>query len=265
MCSDLPHHVGSEVPLCIGPVLSAFDCLRSAARDNKRSGGRALCAAGFGCLCHTANVDGSFVGFLAISAVVIVTPGQDTALTIRNTMLGGRSAGIATAAGVSAGQAIWTIGASLGLTALLLASETMFVAIRLAGAAYLCYLGAQSLWAAVRSKAHAEHHRTGRGAALDSRKAFRSGVLSNLGNPKMALFFSSLLPQFVAAGPSSFMGMLGLGLVFVTMTLGWLCLYAAAVDRAGEFLRRGPVRRAFDAVTGVILVAFGVRLAPEPR
>jgi threonine/homoserine/homoserine lactone efflux protein len=210
-------------------------------------------------------VDGSFVGFLAISAVVIVTPGQDTALTIRNTMLGGHSAGIATAAGVMAGQATWTIGASLGLTALLIASETVFAVIRLAGAAYLCYLGAHSLWAALRTRVEAKDTRGGRGVALDPRKAFRSGVISNLGNPKMAIFFSSLLPQFVTPGPSSFVGMLGLGLVFVTMTFGWLCLYAAVIDRAGDFLRGGPVRRAFDAVTGVVLVAFGVRLAAEPR
>jgi threonine/homoserine/homoserine lactone efflux protein len=210
-------------------------------------------------------VDGSFVGFLAISTVVIVTPGQDTALTIRNTMLGGRSAGIATAAGVSAGQATWTIGASLGLTALLLASETMFAAIRLAGAAYLCYLGAHSLWAALRARGDAQDRGVGPSITLDPRKAFRSGVISNLGNPKMAIFFSSLLPQFVTPGPSSFVGMLGLGVVFVTMTFGWLCLYAAIIDRAGDFLRRGPVRRAFDAVTGLILVAFGIRLAAEPR
>jgi threonine/homoserine/homoserine lactone efflux protein len=210
-------------------------------------------------------VDASFVGFLAISAVVIITPGQDTALTIRNTMLGGRSTGIATAAGVCTGQATWTIGASLGLTALLIASETVFVAIRLAGAAYLCYLGAHSLWAAVRARTGAENSRAGGGVALDSRRAFRSGVLSNLGNPKMAIFFSSLLPQFVSPGPSSFVGMLGLGLVFVSMTFVWLCLYAAVVDRAGDFLRRGPVRRAFDAVTGLILVAFGIRLAAEAR
>jgi threonine/homoserine/homoserine lactone efflux protein len=117
----------------------------------------------------------------------------------------------------------------------------------------------------VRARAAAENHRVGRGVALDSRKAFRSGLVSNLGNPKMAIFFSSLLPQFVSPGPLSFVGMLGLGLVFVTMTFGWHCLYAAVVDRAGDVLRRGPIRRAFDALTGVILVAFGIRLAAEPR
>ena len=209
-------------------------------------------------------VDASFLAFLGLSAVVIVTPGQDTALTIRNTLLGGRRAGIATAAGVCSGQAVWTLGASLGLTAILIASETVFMAVRLLGAAYLVYLGLHSLWSAVRST----DPRTARDRAasrLDPVKALRQGALSNLGNPKMAIFFSSLLPQFVAPGPASFVGMLSLGVVFVTMTFAWLSFYAVVVERFGGFLRRGPVRRAIDSVTGTILVAFGVRLAFEPE
>ena len=209
-------------------------------------------------------MDASFLAFLGLSAVVIVTPGQDTALTIRNTLLGGRHAGIATAAGVCSGQAVWTLGASLGLTAILIASETVFMAVRLLGAAYLVYLGLHSLWSAVRSS----DLRTVRDPAisrLDPVKALRQGALSNLGNPKMAIFFSSLLPQFVAPGPASFVGMLSLGAVFVTMTFAWLSFYAVVVERFGGFLRRGPVRRAIDAITGAILVAFGVRLAFEPE
>ena len=209
-------------------------------------------------------MDASLAAFLGISAVVIMTPGQDTALTIRNTLLGGRRAGIATAAGVCSGQAVWTLGASLGLTALLLASETVFMVVRLAGAAYLIYLGAHSLWSAVRATGHLRDERVV-GMRLEPAKALRQGAVSNLGNPKMAIFFSSLLPQFVAPGPMSFAGMLGLGLVFVSMTFAWLTLYALVVERFGTVLRRGPVRRALDALTGAILVAFGVRLAVEPE
>ena len=98
--------------------------------------------------------------YLLVSAIVIVTPGQDTALTIRNSLLGGRPAGMATAAGVSAGQAVWTLATSLGLAALLVASEPAFVALKLVGAAYLVYLGAQSLLAAIRGRARA-HAGTG--------------------------------------------------------------------------------------------------------
>lgn len=210
-------------------------------------------------------MDGSFVAFLAISAVVIVTPGQDTALTIRNTLLGGRAAGIATAGGVALGQATWTVAASLGLSALLVASEPAFAAIRLAGAGYLVYLGAHSLLAAIRRGSPDGQPANGRTPGVPPRAAFRQGALSNLGNPKMAIFFSSLLPQFVAPGPSAAGGMLGLGVVFVALTLAWLSGYAAVVARAGDLLRRPRVRRTFDAVMGAILVAFGVRVAVAER
>ena len=95
-------------------------------------------------------MDSSFVAFLGIAAVVIVTPGQDTALTVRSALLGGRRAGIATAVGVAIGQSTWTLAAAFGLTALLIASEPAFAAIRLLGAAYLVYLGTHSLWLAFR-------------------------------------------------------------------------------------------------------------------
>jgi threonine/homoserine/homoserine lactone efflux protein len=97
------------------------------------------------------------------------------------------------------------------------------------------------------------------------RTALRDGALSNLGNPKMAVFFSSLLPQFVAPGPGAAATMLGLGLIFVTMTTVWLSGYAVVVARAGKVLRRPTIRRAIDAVMGAILVAFGVRLAAQSR
>jgi threonine/homoserine/homoserine lactone efflux protein len=209
-------------------------------------------------------VDPSFLAFLGLSAVIIVTPGQDTALTIRNTLLGDRRAGVATAAGVCSAQAVWTLGASLGLTAILIASETVFMVVRLAGAAYLIYLGAHSLWSAIRTSESRRREPARVAARLAPARAYRQGAVSNLGNPKMAIFFSSLLPQFVPAGPASFAGMLALGLVFVSMTFAWLSLYAIVVERFGSFLRRGPVRRAMDAITGAILVAFGVRLAVEP-
>jgi threonine/homoserine/homoserine lactone efflux protein len=198
--------------------------------------------------------------FVAVSAVVICTPGQDTALTIRNTLSGGRRSGVATAAGVATGQAVWTLAASAGVVALLSASEPVFHALKLVGAAYLVYLGIHSLLAALSGR-HQALARRGDGS-LPPRRAFRQGLLSNLGNPKMAVFFASLLPQFVPEGRASFAALLALGLLFCAMTLVWLSFYAAAVARAGRLLR-GPVRRALDAVTGVVLVAFGVRLAIE--
>src|SRR5262245_27168676 len=195
-----------------------------------------------------------------------MTPGQDTALTIRNTLLGGRRAGVATAAGVAIGQASWTLAATFGLTAILVASEPAFAALRLLGAAYLIYLGAHSLWLAIRppDPLRGDPRFVGSGV-LAPRRGLRYGALSNLGNPKMAVFFSSLLPQFVVPGPGAGAAMLGLGLLFVTMTLLWLSGYAFVVARAGNVLRRPRIRRTIDAVTGAILVACGGRLAAEQR
>jgi threonine/homoserine/homoserine lactone efflux protein len=198
--------------------------------------------------------------FLAVAVVVIVTPGQDTALTIKNTLAGGRPAGVLTALGVSTGQAVWTLAASAGLAALLIASEPLFLALRVVGVAYLLHLGAQALAAALRRRPI--EHGSPRGGAMRPRTAFRQGALSNLGNPKMAVFFTSLLPQF---GGTSFAALLGLGLVFCAMTLAWLSAYAAVVARAGDVLRRPAVRRVLDATVGLVLVGFGVRLATERR
>ena len=196
------------------------------------------------------------LAFFVVAAVVIVTPGQDTALTIRNTLAGARRAGIATAAGVSAGQAVWTLATSVGLAAVVAASEPVFQAIKLAGAAYLVVLGLQSLRDALRKRA-----RTERTVAVTPR-AFRQGLLSNLGNPKMAVFFTSLLPQF---GGESFGPLLALGLVFCAMTFVWLSAYAAAVAKAGDVLRRPAIKRVLDAIVGVVLVSLGLRLAIERR
>src|SRR5215510_3964146 len=150
-------------------------------------------------------MDLSLVAFLGIAALVIVTPGPDTALTIRNTLGGGRTGGVGTALGVAAGQAVWTVAASAGLAALLVASAPAFTALRLAGAVYLVWLGAHSLWSAFRGERGAARGRESRrNRGLGARAAFQQGILSNLGNPKMAVFFTSLLPQFAPTGRASF-------------------------------------------------------------
>jgi threonine/homoserine/homoserine lactone efflux protein len=195
-----------------------------------------------------------FLAFLGVSAVVIVTPGQDTALTIRNTLLGGRRNGVFTAVGVSAGQAVWALATSAGIAAVLQKSQPAFVAVKLAGAVYLVFLGVQTLVPALRSRASTPK-------AAPRGRPLRQGFVSNLGNPKMAIFFTSLLPQF--ATRPSFAALLFLGVVFCLMTLTWLTAYAFAVAKAGHFLRRTRVRRALDAVTGAVLVALGLRLAAE--
>jgi threonine/homoserine/homoserine lactone efflux protein len=199
------------------------------------------------------------LAFLGVAVLVIVTPGPDTAVTIRGTLLGGRRAGLVTALGVVSGQACWTVAASAGLTAVLVASEPAFLAVKLAGAAYLVYLGLHALYAAFR---HTTELAPASAPRLARAGAYRQGLISDLSNPKMAAFFTSLLPQF---GGRSFWLMLGFGLLFCVLTWLWLALYALALERIGATLRRPRVRRAIEAVTGMLLVALGLRLAAEPR
>jgi threonine/homoserine/homoserine lactone efflux protein len=202
------------------------------------------------------------LAFLGVAVLVIVTPGPDTAMTIRSTLLGGRRAGVMTASGVVTGQACWTLAASVGITALLVASEPAFVALKFGGAAYLVYLGVQAIVSAIRREG-ADGPAIA-GERLPGGKAYRQGLISDLGNPKMAAFFTSLLPQFGSTdtGPSFWL-MLGFGLLFCLLTWLWLVLYAAAIQRVGDTLRRSGVRRTIEAVTGTVLVGLGVRLAAE--
>jgi len=209
---------------------------------------------------------GSLWAFLGISILVIVTPGPDTAVTIRNALLGGRRGGVATALGVAAGQAVWALATSAGIVALLVASEPVFEAVKLAGAAYLVVLGVQALLGAVRGGAAAAVTATGLAPRrLPPRIAFRQGLISDLGNPKMAVFFSSLLPQFAPPGDTMFGTLVLLGASFCLLTLAWLTAYACLIAGAGDLLRRPSIRRAVEAVTGTVLILLGLRLAAEQR
>jgi threonine/homoserine/homoserine lactone efflux protein len=208
---------------------------------------------------------GPLLAFLGISVLVIVTPGPDTAVTIRNTLLGGRFGGIATAIGVATGQAIWALATSVGIVALLVASEPLFLVVKYAGAAYLVWLGLQSLRSAFRPATDlgAARRRTAR--SLPPRSAFLQGVVSDLGNPKMAAFFTSLLPQFVPSGDTSVTSLAALGLLFSLMTLLWLTGYALAIARVGNVLRRPAIRRTLEGVTGAALIGLGLKLATQSR
>jgi threonine/homoserine/homoserine lactone efflux protein len=203
--------------------------------------------------------------FVGVATVVIVTPGPDTALTVRNALLGGRACGAATALGVSIGLAVWTVAASVGIAALLVASEPAFLAVKLVGAAYLVYLGAQSLWHAVRGDSAHAGVADAAPRRLTPVAALRQGILNDLGNPKIAVFFTTLLPQFAPSHGPAFVTLLAFGLLFCAMTFAWLVVYSAVVARAGAVLRRPRVRRAMDAVMGAALVAIGARVAAERR
>ena len=201
------------------------------------------------------NVDGRLLAYFAVSALLIVTPGPDTALVVRNALRSGPRAASLTAFGVAAGSAVWAFASILGLAVILEASLVAFTALKLAGAAYLAYLGLRSLLG------RAAH---GPAARTPHRTAFVQGLVNNLLNPKAAVIFVAVMPQFIEAGdpPVRFVAML---VGYEAIMLVWLNLYAVVLGRAGRTAAAGRLRRAFDRGVGVVLIALGLRLAFEER
>lgn len=196
--------------------------------------------------------------FVAIATLLIVTPGPDMALITKNALAHGRKQALLTGVGVIVGLFVWT-GASVGgLAAVIAKSAVAFNAIKLAGAAYLVYLGIRTLLAMRNSPSDSSSHLA---LELTHGSAFRQGMLSNLLNPKIAVLFTSLIPQFVSSGPSAIQETVVLAAVFILLGIIWLTIYAFLASAAASWLQRPKVKRIFHAVTGTVLVGFGVRLA----
>ncbi len=206
--------------------------------------------------------------FVPVAALLIVVPGPDVLLVVRNAVLG-RVAGIATVLGTLGGLVVHGAAAAVGLSTLIAASATAFTAVKLLGAAYLVYLGVQVLWAArPRSSRRTGHLHTGETGPVEPAegslpfgKALRQGLLTNVLNPKVAVFFLAFLPQFVAPGSPVATTTALLAAVFVAMTAVYLLTLVALTAHAAALLARPAVRRSLDRVAGAVLVGFGVRLA----
>jgi RhtB (resistance to homoserine/threonine) family protein len=196
--------------------------------------------------------------YLLVSGLLIITPGPDMALVTRNAVAYGQRAALVTMLGIETGLIVWTAAAVLGVAALLQTSAALFGAVKLAGAAYLVYLGARTLLGLLKPTSQTE-------ASAPAGSPFREGLLSNLLNPKIAVFFTSLIPQFVTPGPEAAGQSVVLGALYVLMGLVWLTAYALVASSAGAALRRGRVRRLLDGITGTVLVGFGLRLATDQR
>ncbi|OLL81733.1 Threonine efflux protein [Pseudonocardia sp. Ae168_Ps1] len=197
--------------------------------------------------------------------LLLVVPGPDFALVLRNAGTGGRRAGIATALGVGAGLAVHAVGVALGLGAIIAASATLFAIVKFVGVAYLAYLGIAALWAGLRRPRPSGTPATDDEPAAPSGPRpfaahFRQGLLCNVLNPKAILVYLALMPQFLPAGAA-----LGATLTLSTITVAsavvWFVLVACTVAATGQVLRRPRVRRSLDALTGTALLAFGARLA----
>lgn len=206
---------------------------------------------------------GLYGAYLVFAAILVLAPGPDTGVILKNSLVGGRRAGMASLLGIFSGNAVQSTAAALGVGELITRSQPVFMTIRYIGAAYLCYLGFQAFRAA----------RRGKGPDLEATPAqpdrgkmarwWLQGALSNLTNPKVLVMYLSVLPQFLARGHGGVGTALLLAWTIPVLGLIWQLVVVALIDRMRGWLRSRRVRRSLDAVTGTALVGFGIALAAD--
>lgn len=200
----------------------------------------------------------TYLAFAGAAALIVLLPGPDTLVVVRSILRGGRRQGILAALGNLCGLAVWVTAAILGITALLHASEVGYNVLRVIGACYLVFLGVQA-W---RSRGRVDEKEVnGSGGVLGT--GFRAGIMTNLFNPKVGVFFVTFLPGFVPEGASVTLTTAVFGAIFVLLTaLYWLALLGIA-EKVRTWMNSPTIRRRVDVLTAGVLVGFGVRLATE--
>ena len=200
--------------------------------------------------------------FVASGILLNLVPGQDTLYILGSSIAQGRRIGVASALGISAGCVVHTLAAALGLSAILATSATAFTVVKLAGAAYLVYLGVRALVAPVQIIGPLRHD-----ASKSAWLAFRRGVLTNVLNPKVALFFLALLPQFIdPESPAKVAAFIALGLSFVATGTAWCLFLAIAAARVRGFFAGNPrVYTRLSRASGALFVFLGIRLAASEQ
>lgn len=204
---------------------------------------------------------GNLVAFSLAAALIVLIPGPDTLVVLRSVALQGRSMAVRTACGVLCGLCIWVSAAALGLTALLRASQDGYLALRLAGACYLLFVGVQAL----RNRALASPEAASTAVAVPGRslvgRGFRAGLTTDLLNPKVGVFFITFLPAFIPSHSVAPAVTFGLGAIFVIETAAYFAVMIVFVRRLTAWLNTERVRRRLNRATGLVLIGFGVRLA----
>ncbi|MEY9872395.1 threonine/homoserine/homoserine lactone efflux protein [Streptacidiphilus sp. MAP12-33] len=214
------------------------------------------------------SISSAVASFAVVAGLLTLIPGLDTALVLRSTAGGGRAHGFATALGINTGALLWGAAAAGGATAVLTVSQDAYLALRLVGAGYLLWMGVGMLRALRRRASLADALPGARATTL--RGAYRRGLTTNLLNPKIGVFYTAMLPQFIPPhAPHLAMGLL-LALVHDAEGLTWFTLLILAADRLRGLLRhlrvsRATARRTLDAATGTVLIAFGLDLALADR
>ena len=204
------------------------------------------------------SLDPRLVAFVGVAAVLTILPGADMALVMRNVLALGRPKTMLTIAGIASGCVIHATASALGMSAILATSATAFTVMKTAGAAYLVWIGVQSF--RPRDAAGASRSKETRATA-----PFAQGFLTNVLNPKVAIFYLTFLPQFIAPGEPLLRRSLFLAGIHIAMGVVWLSAYAWFIERLGTVLARPNVKAWLERATGGLLIALGVRLAWDRR
>lgn len=199
------------------------------------------------------------LSFTAASVLIVLLPGPDSLVVVRGLVRRGRRGGVLTAAGVLCGLLVWVTATALGVSALLRASEVGYDVLKVVGACYLTWLGVRSLLSVRRTT-----HETVTVEAIETmRSGFSAGFLTDILNPKVGVFFVSFLPGFVPAGDSAGWITLGFGFWYAVLTAVYFAALVAVSSTVASWMGTARIRRRLHALTGLVLVGFGLRLATE--
>lgn len=193
---------------------------------------------------------------------LIILPGPDTAIATKNTLTVGRMGGLKTALGTCCALLIHTSAAVLGLSAIIVKSALLFSVFKYVGAVYLIYLGVKTLWS-LKKKEEAASVEMNTKKQFENTSCFKQGFLTNILNPKVAVFFLTFLPQFVESGSNTFMPFLLMGITYTVLTSIWFLLYVYLINQISAFMKRPKAQNIIEGVTGTILIGFGIKLALE--
>ena len=208
--------------------------------------------------------DARFAAWVAVAIVLIVTPGPDTALIIRNSLRGGARAASLSALGVGAGSAVWAAASVLGVAVLLESSDLAFSVFKYAGGAYLVYLGLRTLAGTFRARDEIQGPAMTKPVRLGEPVAFAQGLLNNLLNPKAGAIFVTAMPQFIEPH-DSVIRLVAMVVCYDVLVVTWLCIYGYVVSRARGSRVGARIRKSLERVTGAVMIGLGVRLAFERR
>ncbi|THE09233.1 LysE family translocator [Bacillus timonensis] len=204
----------------------------------------------------------NFYLFVFMCMLLIILPGPDTAIATKNTLTVGRIGGLKTALGTCCALLIHTSAAVFGLSAIIVKSAFLFSVFKYVGAIYLIYLGIKTLWA-LRKKEVAASVEMNTAKQFENKSCFKQGFLTDLLNPKVAVFFLTFLPQFVDAGSDTFVPFLIMGFTYTVLTAIWFFLYVYLLNQISTFMKKPKAQNMIEGITGAILIGFGIKLALE--